>query len=98
MSGDLICRQAVIEALNKLDVSDGVGISSIACDLQKEAIHSIENLPSAQPETNRIENALHGKSAEEQYDFLRWLMQDYGMQFTDTRVAVIEWLRGENDG
>jgi len=98
MSGDLISRQSVIEALNKLDVSDGVGISSIACDLQEEAIHNIENLPSAQPETNRIENALHGKSAEEQYDFLRWLMQDYGMQFTDTRVAVIEWLRGENDG
>ena len=55
-------------------------------------------LPSEQSKTSRIENALHGKSAEEQYDFLRWLMQDYGMQFTDTRVAVIEWLRGEKDG
>lgn len=47
---DLISRQAAIDVLNKLDVSDGVGISSIACDLQEEAIHSIENLPSAQPE------------------------------------------------
>ena len=45
---DLISRQAAIDALNKLDVSDGVGISVIACDLQEEAIRSIENLPSAQ--------------------------------------------------
>ena len=48
--GDTISRQAAMEALNKLDVSDGVGISSIACSLREEAIRSIENLPSAQPE------------------------------------------------
>ena len=47
---DYISRQAAIDALNKLDVSDGVGISVIACDLQVEAIRSMENLPSAQPE------------------------------------------------
>ena len=51
-----------------------------------------------QPDTSRIENILHGKSAEEQYDFLWWLMQDYGIRFTDTRSAVIEWLRGERNG
>ena len=50
---DLISRQAAIDALNKLDVSDGVGISSIACDLQEEAIRSIKSLPSAQPERIR---------------------------------------------
>ena len=44
---DLIYRQAAIDELNKLDVSDGVGISSVACDLQEEAIRSVENLPSA---------------------------------------------------
>lgn len=49
---DCISRQAAIDALNKLDVSDGVGISSVACDLQEEAIRSIENLPSAQPYTD----------------------------------------------
>jgi hypothetical protein len=54
------------------------------------------NLPSAQ-ETSRIENALRGKSEEEQYDFLLWLMQDYGMRYTDTRAAVIEWLKGEKN-
>lgn len=46
--GDTIRRQDAIDALNKLDVSDGVGISSIACDLQEEAIRSIKNLQSVQ--------------------------------------------------
>lgn len=47
---ELIKRQDAIDILNKLDVSDGVGISSVACDLQEEAIRSIENLPSVQSE------------------------------------------------
>ena len=46
--GDMINRQDAIDILNKLDVSDGVGISSVACDLQEKAIRSIENLPSVQ--------------------------------------------------
>ena len=46
--GDLIDRQAAIDALNKLDVSDGVGISSIACCVQESAISAIQHLPSAQ--------------------------------------------------
>ena len=46
---DLISRQAAIDALNKLDVSDGVGISSIACGVQESAIIAIQHLPSAQP-------------------------------------------------
>lgn len=45
---DLISRQDAIDVLNKLDVSDGVGISSIACDVQKSAISAIQHLPSAQ--------------------------------------------------
>ena len=52
---DTIDRQEAIDALNKLDVSDGVGISSVACDLQEEAIRSIENLLSAQPERQKGE-------------------------------------------
>ena len=42
---EYIKKRAAIDALNGLDVSDGVGISSVACDLQEEAIRSIENLP-----------------------------------------------------
>lgn len=48
---DPIDRQAAIDVLNKLDVSDGVGISSVACNLQEEAIRSIENLLTAQLKT-----------------------------------------------
>lgn len=89
MSNDLVSRQEAIAIMCKAlhyNYEEGYAVTKMMA------------LPSAQLETSRIENILHGKSAEEQYDFLRWLMQDYGMQFTDTRVAVIEWLRGENDG
>ena len=51
---DTISRKAALNVLNKLDVSDGVGISSVACCLQEEAIRSIENLPSVQPEQRWI--------------------------------------------
>lgn len=43
----------------------------------------------------RLIKELEGKTAEEQYDFIRWLLLDYGMQLTDTREGVIEWLRGK---
>lgn len=48
MIDDLISRQAAIEAMNRLDVSDGVGISSIALGIQKSAISAIKQLPFAQ--------------------------------------------------
>ncbi len=54
LATDTISRKAALNALNKLDVSDGVGISSVACCLQEEAIRSIENLPSTQPEPHWI--------------------------------------------
>ena len=53
LENDTISRKAALNVLNKLDVSDGVGISSVACSLQEEAIRSIEDLPSAQPERNQ---------------------------------------------
>ena len=94
---DLIDRQAAIDAMNE--------VSEHYTEKGREwhphinfMVEAIKDLPSAQPDTSRIENILHGKSAEEQYDFLWWLMQNYGMQFTDTRIAVIEWLRGERNG
>ena len=31
-------------------------------------------------------------TAEECYNLIHWLMRDYGMQYTDTRLAVINWL------
>ena len=49
----MIYLDDAIDALDKLDVNDGVGISSVACYLQEEAIRSIENLPSVQPQKKR---------------------------------------------
>ena len=46
----------------------------------------------------RLIKELEGKTAEEQYAFIEWLMLDYGMQFTDSREAVIEWLKEEDNG
>jgi len=51
---DLIRRHEAIDELNKLDVSDGVGISAIACGVQEAAISAIQNLHSAQPESRWI--------------------------------------------
>ena len=61
----------------------------------KAAIDAIKNLPSAQQ--SRLENAIHGKSPEEIYEFISWLFLGYAMQFTDSRHAVINWLKGESD-
>lgn len=47
---DCISRQAAIEALEKIDCSDGVGISSLKCDAVDDAVTAIKVLPSAQPE------------------------------------------------
>ena len=47
---DLINRQAAIDALEKIDCSDGVGISSLKCDAVDDAITAIKVLPSARPE------------------------------------------------
>ena len=35
---------------------------------------------------------------EELYLVIDWLMHDYGRNYTDTRCAVIEWLKKEYDG
>ena len=98
---DLIDRQAILKHIEKIRrgvMMDGTRISSVILNGMDLCEKAVMNQPPAQPDTSRIENILHGKSAEEQYDFLWWLMQDYGIRFTDTRSAVIEWLRGERNG
>lgn len=57
----------------------------------------IRELPSAQTEISRIEKELHGKTPEEQCEFLYWLLLKFGLAYTDSRLAVIEWLRGEKE-
>ena len=95
---DLIDRQDAINALNKLDVSDGVGISSVACCLQEEAIRSIENLPSAQPEQRWIPcserlpeygEAVLTINEDEDYEINHIIDEDNGEWFCD---GVIAWM------
>lgn len=45
----------------------------------------------------RLEMEIRGKSPEEQYKLLRWLFYDYGNRFTNSPVAIIEWLSQEVD-
>lgn len=44
---------------------------------------------------SRIERILSGKTPEEQYDILYWLMMEYGKGYSNSRLARIEWLKGE---
>lgn len=53
----------------------------------------IDEVPTIEPEISRIEQELHGKTPEEQYEFLYWLLLKFGLTYTDSRLAVIEWLR-----
>ena len=50
MNDDTISRQAALDALEKIDCSDGVGISSLKCDAVEDAVIAIKALPSAQSE------------------------------------------------
>lgn len=34
-------------------------------------------------------------SAEEFYDKIMWLLHDYGKRYSDSRLAIIEWLQKE---
>jgi len=54
------------------------------CEAVEIAIQAL----SAQPERN----FLSGLTPEEQYEKLKWLFTDYGMQHTDSRQAIIQWL------
>lgn len=86
--GDLISRAAAIDAITQIKRTDNW--TAAACMV-------IYELPSAQ-RVNRLEMETDGKSPEDVYDFLYWLMFDYARAFTDSRAAVIAWLKGENDG
>lgn len=47
MTDDLISRQAALDAIEKIDCSDGVGISSLKCEAVDDAVTAIKALPSA---------------------------------------------------
>lgn len=89
---DLIDRQAAIDAFVKFSHLDWEYLK-----IMNPTLTILESLPSAEPEISRIEQELHGKTPEEQYEFLYWLLLKFGLAYTDSRLAVIEWLRGEKE-
>lgn len=99
---DLISRQAAIDALlhNQEVYSNNFGddaIDKYTVAIIDNDVQTIAQLPSAQPKISRIEQELHGKTPEEQYEFLHWLLLKFGLAYTDSRFAVVEWLRGEKE-
>ena len=77
---------------------DAIRIASGYCHPANVA-KELAKLPSAQSEQkSRLAREIEGLTPEETYDFLDWLLHGYGLQYTDSRQAVIEWLRGEQDG
>lgn len=90
MNNDLISRQEAIELCDWYEHEFSeceYAIRPIADDIKK--------LPSAEP-NGRLEQAISGKTAEEVYEILHWLMYQYAKQYTDSRDAVIEWLKWED--
>lgn len=56
----------------------------------------IEKLPTVDLVKNKLQRAVDGKTEEEIYDFLDWLMYKYANQYTDSRGAVIQWLKEDD--
>lgn len=57
----------------------------------------INDLPTIDLVKNRLQKAIASKTAEETYDFLSWLMFDYAKQYTDSRSAVIKWIKDSEE-
>lgn len=97
---DYISRKAAIDALGEEPEvrSDNDQYDQYDLGLNNQwwdDVNTIKNLPSAQQ--SRLENAIHGKSPEEIYEFLSWLFLRYARPFTDSRLAIIAWLKGEKE-
>ena len=99
MINDLIYRQEAIEAMQKLEAEDidMYGVSIPEGFDGERAVKALKELPSAEPEISRIERELHGKTPEEQYDFIYWLLfkSFEATAYSNSRLAIIEWLRGD---
>ena len=62
----------------------------------KMLLDKIDNAPTIEPVKNKLQRAVDGKTEEEMYDFLDWLMHKYANQYTDSRSAVIKWLKEDD--
>lgn len=66
------------------------------CCSLSTALYEIYNAPTIEPVKNKLQRAVDGKTEEETYDFLSWLMFEYAKQYTDSRGAVIKWLKEDD--
>ena len=78
---DLISRQAAIDAIDK-NRQDLLFLRMYVAEhiLVHYGRRVIEELPTADPVKNKLQCAIDGKTEEEIYDFLSWLMFEYAKQ------------------
>lgn len=90
---DLIDRQAAIDALEKIDCSDGVGISSLKCNAVDDAVIAIKALPSAQTEP-----AIPLSWIEWQIEWLKSLDNDFSNLTAGQISAMVnKWKDEQNE-
>ena len=89
--GDTVYRQdAITSIFQEADRLEDNGAIPMGQGARAMAF-VVQGLPSAGSD-NGLSGILRGKTPEEQYDFMDWLLNDYGRQFTNTRQAVVDWL------
>ena len=96
--GQILAMQRTVttmpEAFDGLMFSFVVLILLVMRDVQMELKEIRRELKQKDGETqSRIEMVLSGKTPEEQYDILYWLMMEYGKGHSNSRLARIEWLK-----
>jgi len=93
---DLISRQAILEHIEKtrqkVQMMDDTHRASITMTGMYLCEKAVRNQPSA--EFSRIEIEMHGKTPEEQCEFLMKLL-DWSKGYTDSRLAMISWFGRE---
>ena len=41
-------------------------------------------------------DSINNKSEEEIYDIMKWLLFNYSLKYTNSKLAVVDWLKDEN--
>ena len=65
--------------------------------MTREEYEELKNSKLYKTESEKITNQknLLTLTAEEFYDKIMWLLHDYGKRYTDSRIAIVEWLDSE---
>lgn len=94
---DVIIRQDAIDVMMRLQKEDeeAYGASIPEGFDGDRAVYALMNLPSAQQ--SKLTQMTDGMDAEEQYEFLDWLMHKFSRRYDNSYLAIIAWLKGEID-